>query len=69
MTHYLKGRCFPGKKMLARLENDGADLEWMLNGDSGGNSSAPLGGTLMLSRYRMDVERFSARSKATYGSP
>ena len=44
--------------MLARLENDGADLEWMLNGDSGGNSSAPLGGTLMLSRYRMDVERF-----------
>ncbi len=40
-----------------RLENDGADIEWLLNGYSSGTSSGQLGGALMLSRYRMDVER------------
>jgi len=57
MTPYLKGRCMPGKKMLTRLENDGADIEWMLNGYSGSASETHLGGALMLSRYRMDIER------------
>jgi len=57
MTPYLKGKCLPGKKMLMRLENDGADIEWLLNGYSSGTSSGQLGGALMLSRYRMDVER------------
>lgn len=68
MTPYLKGKCLPGKKMLMRLENDGADIEWLLNGYSSGTSSGQLGGALMLSRYRMDVERCFA-STAAYGAP
>lgn len=56
MTPYLKGRCLPGKKMLARLEHDGADIEWLLSGHSPASSSDPLGNALLLSRYRMDIE-------------
>lgn len=56
MTPYLKGRCQPGRKMLERLKEDGADLEWLLSGHLPSSSSDQLGSALMLSRYRMDLE-------------
>ncbi|TCD48083.1 PAS domain-containing protein [Chlorobium sp. N1] len=56
MTPYLKGRCQPGKKMLDRLRQDGADIEWLLSGHSTAMSADPLGNALVLSRYRMDLE-------------
>lgn len=55
MTPYLKGKCFPGKKMIARLEKDGADIDWLLSG----NMASPrttLANSLFFSRYRMDIE-------------
>ncbi len=56
MTPYLKGKCLPGKKMLDRLEKDGADIQWLLTGHTAGYSLAPLSNVLALSRYRMDID-------------
>ncbi len=56
MTPYLKGKCLPGKKMLERLRVDGADLQWLLYGVLNGQASPPLSNTLIISRYRMDVD-------------
>lgn len=74
MTPYLKGKCLPGKKMLQRLEKDGADVEWILTGHAVGELMTPISDTLALSRYRMDIDnllrqvrlhiaRFDDRSK------
>ncbi|WP_449258573.1 PAS domain-containing protein [Chlorobium limicola] len=56
MTPYLTGKCAPGKKMIARLESDGADIQWLLTGEAPRQASTALGETLMLSRYRMDID-------------
>jgi PAS domain S-box-containing protein len=56
MTPYLMGKCLPGKKMIERLEKDGADIRWLQNGSANGGARAPLSNTLALSRYRMDVD-------------
>lgn len=56
MTPYLLGKCMPGKKMLARLEKDGADIQWLQTGHVQGNTQLPLSSKLALSRYRMDIE-------------
>lgn len=56
MTPYLKGKCLPGKKMLERLEKDGADIPWLQGGQSSGYAHGSLMHTLALSRYRMDID-------------
>jgi PAS domain S-box-containing protein len=56
MTPYLKGKCLPGKKMLERLEKDGADLDWILTGHVVGEQMSPISDALALSRYRMDID-------------
>lgn len=56
MTPYLTGKCAPGKKMIERLEMDGADIQWLLAGEVPHQTSTILGETLMLSRYRMDID-------------
>jgi PAS domain S-box-containing protein len=56
MTPYLKGKCLPGKKMLERLEKDGADIDWILTGHSVGEQMSPISDALALSRYRMDID-------------
>ncbi|MBN1278201.1 MAG: PAS domain-containing protein [Chlorobiaceae bacterium] len=56
MTPYLSGKCTPGKKMIERLEMDGADIQWILNGNVQQQATTMLGETLMLSRYRMDID-------------
>lgn len=56
MTPYLKGKCLPGKKMLERLEKDGADVDWILTGHAVGEQMSPISDTLALSRYRMDID-------------
>ena len=56
MTPYLKGKCQPGKKMLARLEKDGADIQWLRSGYSKGDALVPLSNALVLSRYRVESD-------------
>jgi PAS domain S-box-containing protein len=56
MTPYLKGKCLPGKKMLERLEKDGADVDWILTGHAVGEMMTPISDALALSRYRMDID-------------
>ncbi len=56
MTPYLKGKCLPGKKMLERLEKDGADVDWILTGHAVGEMVTPISDALALSRYRMDID-------------
>jgi PAS domain S-box-containing protein len=56
MTPYLKGKCLPGKKMLERLEKDGADIDWILTGHTVGEQVSPISDALALSRYRMDID-------------
>lgn len=56
MTPYLKGKCLPGKKMLERLEKDGADIDWILTGHVVGEQVSPISDALAISRYRMDID-------------
>jgi len=56
MTPYLKGKCRPGKKILARLEKDGADIQWLLNGYSNEGALVPLSNVMALSYSRMDID-------------
>jgi len=56
MTPYLSGKCMPGKKMIARLEKDGADIEWLLSGHVPSTTPSSLSNTMALSRYLMDIE-------------
>ena len=56
MTPYLKGKCQPGKKMIERLQKDGADIQWLQSGYSKGDSLAPLSNAMALSRYRVEID-------------
>jgi len=58
MTPYLKAKCQPGKKMLERLEKDGADIQWLLSGYSKGDALVPLSNAMALSRYRVEIDNF-----------
>lgn len=56
MTPYLSGKCFPGKKMIARLEKDGADIHWLMDGHESNHATPDLSNALSLSQYRMDID-------------
>ena len=56
MTPYLQGKCRPGKKMLERLKNDGADIQWLQSGHLKAYPLAPLSNALAFSRSRMDID-------------
>lgn len=56
MTPYLKGKCQPGKKMIERLQKDGADIQWLQSGYSKGDALAPLSNAMALSRYRVEID-------------
>jgi PAS domain-containing protein len=56
MTPYLQGKCRPGKKMLERLKNDGADIQWLQSGHVKDYPLAPLSNALAFSRSRMDID-------------
>jgi PAS domain S-box-containing protein len=65
MTPYLKGTCAPGKKMLARLEKDGADIEWLMNGKTK-SAMGSFSSGLMLSRYRMEIDSLLRHANLLY---
>jgi len=67
MTPYLKGKCRPGKKILERLNNDGADIQWLLNGHSNEGSSAPLSNVMALSCSRMDIDNLLRQIRLSVG--
>lgn len=56
MTPYLTGKCFPGKKMIDRLKNDGADIPWLMTGNENQMAIPDLSNALSLSQYRMDID-------------
>lgn len=56
MTPYLQGKCRPGKKMLERLKNDGADIQWLQSGQLKDSPLASLGNAMAFSRSRMDID-------------
>lgn len=56
MTPYLQGKCRPGKKMLERLKNDGADIQWLQSGHVKDYPLAPLSNAMAFSRSRMDID-------------
>ncbi|WP_190271877.1 PAS domain-containing protein [Chlorobium phaeobacteroides] len=62
MTPYLNGNCVPGRKMLQRLEKDGADVEWIMSGNKF-RSSLGLGQKLMISHYRTEFEQILRKAK------
>jgi PAS domain-containing protein len=68
MTPYLSGKCLPGKKMIARLEKDGADIRWLQSGYEKGASKTPLKNTMALSRYRMEIDNLFRQVRLHLGS-
>ncbi len=56
MTPYLQGKCRPGKKMLERLKNDGADIQWLQSGQMKDYPLASLSSAMAFSRSRMDID-------------
>lgn len=67
MTPYLKGKCQPGKKMIERLEKDGADVDWILTGHAVGEQSSPISDALAISRYRMDIDNLLRQVRVHIG--
>ncbi len=67
MTPYLKGKCRPGKKILERLDKDGADIQWLLNGHSNEGSLVPLGNVMALSCSRMDIDNLLRQIRLKVG--
>jgi len=67
MTPYLKGKCQPGKKMIERLEQDGADVDWILTGHAVGEQSSPISDALAISRYRMDIDNLLRQVRVHIG--
>ncbi len=62
MTPYLKGQSVPGKKMLEKLEKDGADIDWILHGKKN-NTVCGLGTRLMTSGYKVEMEQIMRRMR------
>jgi PAS domain S-box-containing protein len=68
MTPYLQGKCQPGKKMIERLKNDGADIQWLLSGHFNDFPLAPLSNALAFSRSRMDIDNLFRQVHLNVGS-
>ena len=68
MTPYLKGKCLPGKKMLDRLQKDGADIQWLQSGYSKADAFVPLSNALALSRYRVEIDNLFRHVRLDSGS-
>ncbi|NTW82662.1 MAG: PAS domain S-box protein [Chlorobiaceae bacterium] len=62
MTPYLNGTSLPGRKMLKRLEEDGADIEWILHGKKSNNPSE-FARKLMISHYRTELENLLRKAR------
>jgi PAS domain S-box-containing protein len=62
MTPYLNGRSMPGRKMLKRLEEDGADIDWILHGKSR-ETSSEFARKLMISHYRTELENLLRKAR------
>ncbi|MFZ4524258.1 MAG: PAS domain-containing protein [Chlorobium sp.] len=67
MTPYLKGKCRPGKKILERLNKDGADIQWLMNGHSNEGLLAPLGDLMAVSCSRMDIDNLLRQIRLKVG--
>ncbi|UZJ41189.1 PAS domain-containing protein [Prosthecochloris sp. SCSIO W1101] len=65
MGPYLKGKSIPGKKLLAKLEKDGADIDWIMHGKRNTLISG-LGAHLMTSSYKLEMERIMRRLQLLY---
>lgn len=65
MGPYLKGKSIPGKKMLEKLENDGADVDWIMYGKKNATIS-DLGTHLMTSSYKLEMEVIMRRLQLLY---
>lgn len=68
MTPYLQGKCRPGKKMLERLKEDGADIQWLQTGHIKDYQLAPLSNALAFSRSRMDIDNLFRQVHLNVGS-
>jgi PAS domain S-box-containing protein len=68
MTPYLQGKCQPGKKMIERLKNDGADIQWLLSGHFNDFPLAPLSNALAFSRSRVDIDNLFRQVHLNVGS-
>ena len=68
MTPYLQGKCRLGKKMLERLKNDGADIQWLQSGHLKNYPLAPLSNALAFSRSRMDIDNLFRQVHLHVGS-
>lgn len=62
MTPYLKGESIPGKKMLEKLANDGADVDWIMHGKRH-RTLAGMGTRLMTSGYKVEMEQIMRRMR------
>ena len=62
MTPYLKGQSMPGKKMLDKLEKDGADIGWILHGKPK-RLPGGMGASLMTSSYKVEMEQIMRRMR------
>ncbi|RDD31441.1 diguanylate cyclase [Prosthecochloris sp. ZM] len=62
MTPYLKGQSMPGKKMLDKLEKDGADIGWILHGKPK-HQPGGMGASLMTSSYKVEMEQIMRRMR------
>lgn len=65
MGPYLKGKSIPGKKLLEKLENDGADVDWIMYGKRNTIISG-LGTNLMTSSYKLEMEAIMRRLQILY---
>lgn len=62
MTPYLNGTSIPGRKMLKRLEEDGADIDWILHGKSR-ESTSDFARKLSISHYRTELENLLRKAR------
>ncbi|WP_167374993.1 PAS domain-containing protein [Prosthecochloris sp. GSB1] len=63
MTPYLQGKSVPGRKMLEKLQKDGADIDWILHGEKTHSPAAGLGGCLKTSGYKVEMDDIIRRMR------
>jgi PAS domain S-box-containing protein len=68
MTPYLQGKSRPGKKLLDRLAEDGADIQFLQNGHSADYPLASLSDALAFSCSRMDIDNLFRQVHLNVGS-
>ena len=62
MTPYLNGSSSLGRKMLKRLEEDGADIDWILTGKKR-EFSSEFAQKLMISHYRTELDNLLRKAR------